>query len=131
MSGVLWAAGIYNLLWGAFVVLFPQLPFQWAGMAPINYPEIWQCVGMIVGVYGVGYIIAARDPFRHWPIIFVGLLGKVLGPIGMADAIFRGRLPLEAGWTCVTNDLIWWGPFIVILYRAYMSQRSSRSMKPR
>jgi small multidrug resistance pump len=45
-----------------------------------RYPDIWQCVGMIVGVYGVGYLIAAFDPLRHWPVILVGLLGKVLGP---------------------------------------------------
>ena len=29
---------------------------------------------MIVGVYGIGYIIAAGNPYKHWPIIFVGLL---------------------------------------------------------
>ncbi len=27
-----------------------------------EHPEIWQCVGMIVGVYGIGYLIAAVDP---------------------------------------------------------------------
>ena len=124
MRGVLWAAGGYNLLWGALVVLLPQLPFQWAGMPPPNYPEIWQCLGMVVGVYGVGYIIAAQDPLRHWPIVLVGLLGKVLGPIGMLWSIAGGRLPLIAAWTCVTNDLIWWLPFGMILYRAYQSSRA-------
>ena len=39
-------------------------------------------MGMIVGVYGIGYLIAARDPRTHWPIVLVGLLGKVFGPIG-------------------------------------------------
>lgn len=126
MWGVLLAAGIYNLCWGVFVVLFPQAPFRWAGMAPINYPEIWQCVGMIVGVYGIGYIIAAYNPFRHWPIVFVGLLGKILGPIGMAEAIIKERLPLAAAWTCVTNDLIWWFPFALILYRASVHERKGR-----
>jgi len=84
-----------------------------------NYPEIWQCVGMIVGVYGIGYMIAAFDPLRHWPIILVGFLGKVLGPIGMVDAIWKGKLPAIAGITCVFNDLIWWAPFAIILWRAY------------
>src|SRR5262249_18880392 len=82
MKVVLTAAGVYNLVWGSWVILSPAAVFRWAGMPPTNYPQIWQCVGMIVGVYGIGYLIAARDPFRHWPIVFVGLLGKVLGPVG-------------------------------------------------
>lgn len=120
---VLVLAGLYNLLWGALVVVFPLAPFRWAGMAPPNYPEIWQCVGMIVGVYGIGYLIAATDPLRHWPIVFVGFLGKVLGPIGMVDAIWHRRLPPAAGWVCVTNDLIWWLPFGIFLWRILRSGR--------
>ena len=119
MRVVLGAAGIYNLLWGSWVVLFPAALFEWVGMTPINYPEIWQCVGMIVGVYGVGYLIAARDPVRFWPIVLVGLLGKVLGPAGMFLSISRGSLPDRMGWMCVANDLIWWGPFGVILVRVF------------
>ena len=123
MRAVLCAAGIYNVAWGAFVILFPDAPFRWAGMEPINYPEVWQCVGMVVGVYGIGYFIAARDPLRHWPIVLVGLLGKILGPIGMAWSIAQGRLPAAAGWVCLTNDLIWLGPFAAILYRASAVRR--------
>jgi len=115
MTCVLWAAAIYNLGWGGFVVLYPELPFRWAGMPPPNYPELWQCIGMMVGVYGVAYALAARDPIRYWPIVLAGLLGKVLGPIGFLHAALAGRLPWRAGWTIVTNDLIWWLPFGVIL----------------
>lgn len=74
---------------------------------------------MIVGVYGVGYIIAAFDPVRHWPIVFVSLLGKLLGPVGMVNAIWLGKLPAVAALTCLTNDLIWWVPFSLILWKAY------------
>jgi hypothetical protein len=98
--------------------------FQWARMELPRYPEIWQCVGMIVGVYGIGYAIAAFDPLRHWPIVLVGFLGKVLGPLGMANAIWQGKLPVVAGLTCFTNDLIWWVPFGIILWRAYQVERS-------
>jgi small multidrug resistance pump len=118
MRQVLTAAGIYNLLWGAWVSAWPNALFRWAGMAPINYPQIWQCVGMIVGVYSVGYLIAARDPFRHWPIVLVGLIGKVLGPVGMLVSILKGDFPVTMAWTCLTNDLLWWVPFGMILYKA-------------
>ena len=84
-----------------------------------RYPQIWQCVGMMVGVYGVGYWVAANDPFRHWPIVLVGLIGKTLGPIGFLQAAIAESLPWGWGATIVTNDLIWWLPFAVILYGAF------------
>ena len=112
------AAGVYNLVWGAIIIAFPNFLFDAAGMARINYPEIWQCVGMIVGVYGVGYLIAAGDHRRHWPIVLVGLLGKLFGPIGFAMAVIRGVFPPLFGLTILTNDLIWWIPFGMILWDA-------------
>src|SRR6056297_1745508 len=111
MSVVLVIAGIYNLAWGAFAILFPEAIFRWAGMDLPRYPEIWQCVGMIVGVYGIGYAAAAWDPARHWPIVLVGLLGKIFGPIGFVQAVTSGAFAPKMGWTILTNDLIWWVPF--------------------
>lgn len=119
MRPVLIAAGIYNLLWGSLAIIFPLALFRFAEMPLPRYPQIWQCVGMIVGVYGIGYLVAARDPLRHWPITLVGLLGKVFGPIGFAGTLINGSLPLTFGVTIITNDLIWWLPFAAILYHAF------------
>jgi hypothetical protein len=122
----LYAAAIYNIVWGAFVVLFPNALFEWIGAETPRYPELWQCIGMIVGVYGIGYAIAARDPLRHWPIVLVGLLGKIFGPIGFVDAVFiRETFPLGFGATILTNDLIWWIPFALILRGAWLQHRAS------
>jgi hypothetical protein len=126
MRLVLWAAGAYNLAWGAWVVLAPQAFFRLLELAPPNYPEIWQCLGMVVGVYGVGYLIAARDPLRHWPLVLVGLLGKLLGPIGFLAAALSGSLPWRFAWMIVGNDLLWWVPFGVILWRAWQGGASGR-----
>ncbi len=115
------AAAIYNVLWGAWVVLFPGHYFGLVGMDPPRYPELWQCVGMIVGVYGLGYWAASRDPLRHWPIVLVGLLGKILGPVGFVQAIVQGSLPLAFGATLITNDFVWWIPFSVVLWRAFQA----------
>lgn len=128
MTIVLAIAGVYNLAWGAMVVLAPLWLFRALGVPETQWPNptgtaIWQCVGMIVGVYGVGYLCAARDPLRHWPIVLVGLLGKLFGPIGFIDAaLMRGTFPVEFGWTIITNDLVWWLPFGVILWRAWQTR---------
>ncbi|MEM6820524.1 MAG: SelL-related redox protein [Verrucomicrobiota bacterium] len=113
------AAGIYNVLWGAWVVLFPGHWFSILGIESPRYPELWQCIGMIVGCYGVGYLIASFHPVRFWPITIVGLLGKVLGPIGFIWALIQGSLPPGFGWMILFNDLIWWVPFTGILVIAY------------
>ncbi|MFN0134728.1 MAG: SelL-related redox protein [Phycisphaerae bacterium] len=118
MSLTLRIAGVYNVLWGAWVILMPGMIFSTLSMPAPNYPGIWQCVGMIVGVYGVGYWIAASDPARHWPIVLVGLLGKTLGPIGFAFSVVGGELPLAFGWMLITNDFVWWVPFAMILWHA-------------
>jgi small multidrug resistance pump len=126
MRAVLLAAAAYNVLWGGLVILFPFAVFDVLGMERPNYPQIWQCIGMIVGVYGVGYAAAALDPLRHWPVVLVGLLGKVFGPIGFLSAVVGRTLPLSFGLTILTNDLIWWLPFALILLRAYQSNETPR-----
>ena len=123
MKIVLFVAAIYNLLWGSLVVVLPDLWFQLNGMAAPNYRVIWQSVGMIVGVYGVGYGIAAFNPYRHWPIVLVGLLGKVFGLIGFVQSAITGSLPWRFGWINVTNDLIWIVPFAMILHGAWQDVR--------
>lgn len=122
MRHVLVAAGIYNLAWGALTVGLPHWLFDLTGMERPNYPFIWQCVGMIVGVYGIGYLAAASDPLRHWPIVLVGFLGKIFGPLGYAMGVARGDVPPAFGWTLPTNDLIWWIPFALILVRAWQAR---------
>lgn len=114
------AAGLYNLLWGVPVILAPDLPFELVGMDPLPDPgrAIWQCLGMVIGVYGVGYLCAARDPLRHWPIVLVGLLGKIFGPIGFVWSASRGAIDWSFGATILTNDLLWWWPFGAILLAA-------------
>ena len=120
---VLYAAAAYNVLFGALVVLFPAAWFAAADLPAPNYPALWQCIGMIVGVYGIGYACAARDPLRHWPIVLVGLLGKVCGPLGFLDAARQGALPWRCGWLILTNDLIWWLPFGALLLAAWRHHR--------
>lgn len=118
MSTVLVAAGIYNLAWGTFVVLMPQTLFHLGGMPPANYPAIVQCLGMVIGVYGIGYAIAASDPVTHWPVVLVGLLGKIFGPIGFVWTAWHGELPWSAGVMLLANDVVWWIPFMTILMHA-------------
>ena len=121
MSRVLKAAGIYNILWGAWVIFFPQHFFELTGMEALNHPMIWQGMGMVIGLYGLGYWWASHHPVRHWPIVAVGLLGKLFGPIGFVFNYLTGQAPAAFGYTLITNDLIWWIPFGLILLHVHKS----------
>jgi len=112
-------AGVYNIVFGVVILLFPNAFFNLLGIPVPTYPQIWQCLGMVIGVYGLGYMIASTNPFQHWVIVLVGLLGKVFGPIGFLWFYLRGELPLGMAWMILFNDLIWWYPFGMILYRLY------------
>lgn len=120
MKHVLHLAGFYNLTWGAAVVALPGWTLAAAGLpTAASTLWIWQCLGMVIGVYGIGYLIAARDPYRHWPIVLVGLLGKLLGPLGFAWGYLSGNLPAQMSWMLLGNDLIWWWPLAAILWNAF------------
>ena len=74
---------------------------------------------MVVGVYGILYLDVARRPDRGWLIAAVGLLGKLLGPIGLAQLILSGQWPPATLVLCITNDFIWWIPFSIYLWDAW------------
>ena len=121
MQPTLLAAAAYNALWGTWVGLFPRASFDLLGMTAPVYLPLWQSVGLMVGCYAIGYFIAAFDPYRGWPLVLVGFIGKVLGPLGMVYAVLSGQLPLAFAWNNITNDVIWWIPFFLILRGAYNS----------
>ena len=98
MTWCLAAAGVYNLAWGTLTVLRPAWLFDLTGLEQPNYPFIWQCVGMIVG--------------------------KIFGPLGYLEGMWRGTVPREFGWTLPTNDLVWWIPFGLILMHAWRVHRN-------
>ncbi|MCU0315139.1 MAG: hypothetical protein MUC92_00955 [Fimbriimonadaceae bacterium] len=106
-----YAATAYNVVWGLFAIFFPSLPFTAVGLEAPNYPALFQCIGMMVLVYALGYYYIAKDPERYGAFVWIGLLGKTFGPIGFVYAYFTGQLPLAFGITIIFNDLIWWPAF--------------------
>jgi hypothetical protein len=106
-----YAAALYNLAWGSAVVMYPARLLQVAGIADAAAIPLVQVVGMMVGVYAYGYYLLARDPHRYCGLIWVGLAGKTLGPLGFIYSAVTGTLPWRFGWVCVFNDAIWWPVF--------------------
>ena len=104
-------AAVYNVVWGLHAALDPGALFRFAGMPAARYPEVWACLGMVIGLYGIVYLEVARDPEHGFVAAAVGLLGKLLGPIGWVVLVRQGHWPLATGVLIVFNDVIWWYPF--------------------
>jgi hypothetical protein len=61
------------------------------------------------------YLEVARAPERGWPLAAVALLGKLLGPAGLLYRIISGTWPIATVVLVLTNDVIWWAPFLLYL----------------
>jgi small multidrug resistance pump len=108
-------AALYNLGFGLWAGLAPFAFFDLFEMRPPLYPAIWSCLGMVVGTYGLGYAYAALHLERARPFIVIGLLGKILGPIGWVLTVRLGEFPVRTFPLVLFNDLVWWLPFALFL----------------
>src|SRR5262249_4965259 len=118
-------AALYNIAVGIWAGFFPLSFFTLFDLDAPRYPSIWSCVGMVVGIYAIAYAHAAWKPEQATLWISMGLLGKVLGPIGWVAAIWSGELPPRTFLVILANDLVWWFP---VLFYLLPHQRSPRTI---
>jgi hypothetical protein len=133
MSWILLAAGTYHLSFAVWANAWPHLWFDWSGLERLNHPMLWRGIGLMEGALGVGFLLIARAPLRHWPVVGIGLAKFTLVAAGFFAAFQDGTLPARSLWLVVVDDLIWWPPFAVILLAALRShfevpQRSGRAL---
>ena len=119
ITPVLRGAAVYNLLWAGLAITYPNLIFRISGMESPVPTAVFQLLGLIIASLGIGYWLISKKPFQHWPIVFVGLVGKVFSGIGFLVFWGLGELPLAFGVNVFFNDLIWIVPFASILYHAF------------
>ncbi len=127
---IFFLAALYNIAFGFWACLWPPAFFTILEMAPPNYPGLWQCLGMVVGLYGVLYASAAWRLDEARLIIAVGLAGKILGPIGLCMTIYSGEWPLRTFSLVALNDLIWWLPFTLFLLESTNLGKLVRAAAP-
>jgi peroxiredoxin len=123
MSAVLWLAAVYNILWATTNIALPTMVFEQVEMTPPTPIEFWLGLNALVGVFGVGYAIAATAPFKHWAVVAMGLLSKLAATAGMAVAVFATKtLPLKFGYLTIVNDVIWLVPLALVLHGAWRAR---------
>jgi peroxiredoxin len=121
-KAVLYIAGAYHILWGFSVIFFPFFWFDLAALAHPNYTQLWQFIGLYEVVFGVGYLMAASNPLRHWRVVLMGFVTKLAVVIGFTYFYYRGEEPFVIFNMVLSNHIFWLIPFLVILYNAYRHQ---------
>ncbi len=113
------AAAACSLFSGLYSAAFPEFAMSLLKVEPqAGYAELWRYLGITLCVYGVGYWCASDAPVRHFLFVLVGLLGKILGPIGFLLAARNGTLPMLPGIVFLVNGLFWSIPFTAVLLHA-------------
>jgi hypothetical protein len=110
-------AAAVHLALGTWLLLFPATLFFLFSLEPLRYPSLATTLGLTEALFGLVYAYIAWLPERGNSLVAVGLLGKVLVPLGWLTAVAHGELPTQTFLLVLSMDLIWWFPFLFYLLR--------------
>lgn len=119
MKFVLRFVAFFNVGAGLFMLIGYHETYKIIGM---NKPDISfpiQLVGILVGLFGVGYYLVARNPVENRNVLLLGFLSKLLGSCLGTWYVLRGQLPLQFVAVYFFADVIYLPPFYLILRRLY------------
>jgi small multidrug resistance pump len=124
----LFVAALQCLMWGVFILVLPERSSLVYGFAKVPTDLfLWKGTGLIIFLFGVGYAIAATNPRQHWSVLFIGLVAKILGPVGMVWSVIQGDVAHQVLYLIPVNDLVWWLPFAIILRDVFRRHRGEDS----
>jgi len=69
MRRVLIAAGIYHIPFAVAANCWPYPCFDLLHIAQPNHVLLWHAVGMAIGLMGVAFLFAPRNPINSWGIV--------------------------------------------------------------
>lgn len=119
MKFVLRFAGTYNVLAGVSMVCFYHEGYKLLG---IPKPELIlpvQVMGILVGLFGVGYHLVASSPVENRNILMLGFWSKAISSIAALCYVVNGQLPLSFLPVLFFSDVMYLPPFYVIMRRLY------------
>ncbi|MEA1952632.1 MAG: hypothetical protein U9N87_14725 [Planctomycetota bacterium] len=119
MRPLLIFAGIFNVLAGSCMIVFYHEGYKLLG---IPRPEVVlpvQVMGILVALFGVGYLLVAKNPLENRHILALGFWSKALSSALAIAYVFNGELPLVLLPIVIFSDVIYLPPFYMILRIIY------------
>jgi len=117
MRFVLRVAGGFNLLAGAGMIGLHHEGFKLLGVSKPAVALPVQVMGILVGLFGVGYLMVARNPVENRNILLLGTLSKAISSVVAFWYVLMGRLPWWFAIVVLLADVIYVPPFCAILAR--------------
>lgn len=112
-------AGIVNVVWGLIFALFTDPLFRWAKLPEPPFLFPWQLIGIGAIVFGLGYYVASFSVAKHALVIVIGFAIKVASTIVVWKSVFAQDFALPMALYFSAKDLVWLGPFAMILYHIF------------
>ena len=110
-------AGCYNLLAALNLTVFYHEVFKTLQLPKPELMLFVQLSGVLIGLFGVGYLLVAFNPIENRRLLLLGFLSKSLGSVLSIGHAIHGSVP----WTFLIllffSDIIYLPFFWIILRR--------------
>lgn len=119
VNASLFISALYFIIWSLLVIGFPSI-LKAVIVEPGNTPLIfWDFMSLITLVLGIGLMIAATNPYRHWTIILLVTLFHLAMIAGFIFGYEVGFFNMQFMRLLFMNHIIWLVPNFVVLYIVY------------
>jgi len=113
----------FNVGAGLFMLIGYHETYKIIGMEKPSISFPIQLVGILVGLFGVGYYLVVKNPIENRALLMLGFWSKFLGSCLGTYYVVRGQLPLRFVAIYFFADVIYLPPFYLILQRLYALAR--------
>ncbi|MBN1590412.1 MAG: hypothetical protein JW888_12935 [Pirellulales bacterium] len=117
MRFVLRFAGTFNLLAGACMIVFYHEGYRMLGVPKPELILPVQIMGILVGLFGVGYHWVAARPVQNRDLLILGWLSKAICSALALAYVVVGVLPWHFAVAVFFADVIYLPPFWIIWRR--------------
>ena len=119
LSAALFISALYFISWSLIVLIFPSFLSR-VVITDVNTPLVfWDLMGLVTIVMGVGLIIAASNPYKHWAIILMVTLFHLAMISGFIYGYKLGFFNSNFMQFVFFNHIIWLIPNLTSLYLTY------------
>lgn len=116
-SRMFWSAAVFNFAVAIALAFFAGPFYELAGFDYQPTEHIWRYLAaLLIGMYGIGYALAAIDAVLNRNLIILGLVGKLFVVILVIALYLAGEIPVGLPLVA-SGDLIYVLLFSLFLYR--------------
>jgi len=110
---------MFNILAGFSMICFHHEGYKLLGLSKPELIMPVQVMGILVGLFGVGYLMVASNPVENRNILVLGFLSKAISSVLALYYVAVGPLTLSFIPVVFFSDIIYLPPFYVLIRRLH------------